>query len=111
LKIENWDLKIKILKLRAMQFVVPQFIEVEDKIMGPFTMKQFLMAVGAGALIFIMWYLFQLWFVVLFGGLIVIALLISFFVKVNGRSFTSYFVSGLTYYLRPKIYVWKRRNN
>jgi len=92
-----------------MQFNVPQFIEVEDKIFGPFSMKQFLMLVGAGAVIFILWYFFQLWVVVLFGGLIVSFLMAAFFIKINGRPFLNYFVSGINYYLKPKLYVWRRK--
>ena len=31
-----------------MQFQVPQFIETEDKIVGPFTLRQFIYVAGAG---------------------------------------------------------------
>ena len=37
------------------QFVVPQFIEVEDKILGPITVRQFLIMLIAGILIFIVY--------------------------------------------------------
>ncbi len=37
------------------QFVVPQFIEVEDKIFGPITIRQFLILLGAFVLIFLGW--------------------------------------------------------
>jgi len=35
------------------QFVVPQFIDVEDKIIGPITTRQFIMGVVAMLLIFL----------------------------------------------------------
>ena len=36
-----------------MQFQVPQFIEIEDKIIGPFTVKQFIYLVGGAGMDFI----------------------------------------------------------
>ena len=38
-----------------MQFRVPQFIDIEDKVFGPFTLKQFGYIVGAGGLSFLIW--------------------------------------------------------
>ena len=36
-----------------MRFQVPQFIEVEDKIFGPLTLKQFIYVFGGGGLCFV----------------------------------------------------------
>ena len=41
-----------------MRFQVPQFIEVEDKIFGPLTLKQFLYTAGGAAVGFIIWSIF-----------------------------------------------------
>jgi hypothetical protein len=38
-----------------MKYQVPQFIEIEDKIFGPLTIKQFLYVAGGAALCFILW--------------------------------------------------------
>ena len=35
------------------QFVAPQFIDVEDRIIGPITTRQFVMMIGGGIVIFI----------------------------------------------------------
>jgi len=40
-----------------MQYQVPQFIEVEDRIIGPLTLKQFLYLAFAGAILFVLWFL------------------------------------------------------
>ncbi|MBI2064943.1 MAG: PrgI family protein [Candidatus Yanofskybacteria bacterium] len=37
-----------------MKFQIPQFIETETKLIGPFTLKQFLWLASGGALIFFM---------------------------------------------------------
>ena len=91
-----------------MKFKVPQFIEVEDKVIGPFTLKQFLyMAVGGGIL-------FALWFAVSIPVFIIIAipliaLVLTFvFYKVNGRSFSAFLVSLLDYFTKPRLYIWKK---
>jgi len=44
-----------------MQFNVPQFIETEDKLIGPFTLKQFLYLAAGGALLVFAWYFLRLW--------------------------------------------------
>ena len=38
-----------------MQFSVPQFVEVEDKIIGPLTLKQFLVLLGGGFVVFVLY--------------------------------------------------------
>ncbi len=44
-----------------MQYKVPQFIDVEDKIFGPLTFKQFLYLGGAGGISLIFITLLPLW--------------------------------------------------
>ena len=90
------------------QFVVPQFIDVEDKIFGPITTRQFIILLVAGMVIF-MAYRFGdfatfLAFLIGFGGL---SLIIAF-VKVNGQTF-HYFLLNITQTLRkPSLRVWKK---
>jgi hypothetical protein len=38
-----------------MQFQVPQFLDVEDKIIGPFTIKQFLYLAGGAGFAYLSW--------------------------------------------------------
>ena len=38
-----------------MQFQVPQFIEVEDKIFGPLTFKQFVYVLGGAGACYLLW--------------------------------------------------------
>ncbi len=92
-----------------MQFNVPQFVEVEDKIFGPLTLKQFFMFLGGTIVIIFLWYLFALWVVIVVAIPIVAFLVASVFVKVNGRSFMSFFSSWLKYLFNTKTFVWKRK--
>ena len=45
-----------------MQFQVPQFIETEDKIVGPLTLRQFLYIGAAGLLSFLLFFVLKIWF-------------------------------------------------
>lgn len=94
--------------LRAMNFQVPQFIEIEDKIFGPLSLKQFLYVAGGGALSFIIYvylplYLAILPIVVVFG----LALLMAFY-KYNDRPFIVLLESAFRYSLTHKLYIWKK---
>jgi hypothetical protein len=56
-----------------MQFRIPQFIDIEDKVFGPFTFKQFGYLLGAIAFAYIFWKLIpykliSILFILLFSG-------------------------------------------
>ena len=91
-----------------MQFQVPQFIEIEDKLFGPFTFRQFVYLAGGAAGCFIIYRFLPTFLaypaIALFGGM---ALLLAFY-KVNNRPFIYTLESGLKYYLSPKLYKWKK---
>lgn len=92
-----------------MQFKVPQFIDIEDKIFGPFTLRQFGYLLGAGGFAFLFWYLipikiFALPLILIFSGTF-IALA---FVKINNRPFVDFMESAMKYVMANKIYTWKQ---
>lgn len=90
-----------------MQFQVPQFIETEDKVVGPFSIRQFIY-VGAAALVSaILYFLLATWLFaiaafILMGG----ALAISF-VKIEGRPLIAVIRSAANFYWKPQTYVWQ----
>lgn len=90
-----------------MQFQVPQFIETENKIVGPLTLKQFAF-VGAGGIVSaILYFTLQTWLWFL-GTLIILAIVIAFvFVKIQGRPFLNVVLSAFHFYWRPQTYVWQ----
>lgn len=92
-----------------MRFIIPQFIEVEDKVIGPFSFKQFLYLAGGGGLAFSLYKLLPL----VFGiplALIVVALALALtFYKVNGKPFIFVLQAFLSYTAQSKLYIWKRR--
>ncbi len=91
------------------QFVVPQFIDVEDKIFGPVTTRQFIILLIAGLILFIVFKLADfalfIFFTLLIGGF---ALILAF-VKINGQSF-HYFILNIFQTLRlPSRRLWLKR--
>ena len=90
-----------------MQFQVPQFIETEDKIVGPLSLRQFLY-VGAGVGISgMLYFVLQTWIwailsVFFIGGSIAIA-----FIKIQGRPFVKVIASAFNFYWNPQTYVWQ----
>lgn len=92
-----------------MQFNVPQFIEVEDKIIGPFTLKQFLFILGGAAILFTVWLLLPnlLIFIVIAIPVLILTLALAFY-KVDGRPFLTYFLSIIGFLSKPRLYLWKK---
>lgn len=94
---------------KNMQFRVPQFIDMEDKVLGPFTLKQFGYMVGAGGFSFLLWTLIPIKFISVLLIIPVAGLFLSLaFVKFNNRSFGEILESAFSYYTGAKIYTWKQ---
>ncbi len=98
-----------------MQFVVPQFIDVEDKIFGPISVRQFLTLLICGALIFINYQLVykiffpSFWFFAL-SSIGVFALSGTFaFLKINGRPFHYFLLNLFVTMQKPRLRVWNKR--
>ena len=90
-----------------MQYQVPQ-IEVEDKIFGPLTLKQFIfIAIGAG-IIFFSLTIFELWLVILIAIPIGSASTALAFLKVNGRPLPKITISMFRYAASPRLYIWRK---
>ena len=92
-----------------MQFKVPQFLEIEDKIFGPFTFKQFVYLAGGAGLC---WTLFKL--LGFFLGAIPILLVAGLagaltFYRPNNKPFLDMVEAGFKYTMQSKLYIWKRR--
>src|SRR3989344_4163027 len=92
-----------------MQFGVPQFTDVEDKLIGPLTLKQFLVLLVTGGLILMFFSLLKL-SVFFFFFAIPIGLLglLMAFGKFNGLPMLSYFPAFISFYLKPQVRVFKR---
>ena len=90
------------------QFQVPQFIEVEDKIFGPLTLKQFLYLVGGGAIIFFIWVLVPyFWLFLLLSAPVGAFSAALAFLIINGRPFVVIVASALSHYTGSRLFLWQ----
>lgn len=89
-----------------MQFQVPQFIEVEDKIFGPFTFRQFIYLIGGAGVGFIAWKTLPLYVAILVGGAALALGASLAFVKYNSRPFILAMESGFYYLISNKLFLW-----
>jgi hypothetical protein len=91
-----------------MQYEVPQFIEVEDKIFGPLTWRQFLYLAGGGGMAVVMFFMLPFILFVIFGiPLVILAVALSFY-PVNNRPFSYFLEAFLGYVSSPKLYLWRK---
>lgn len=91
-----------------MQFEVPQFIEIEDKIIGPLTWKQFIYIAGGIGILIILFFAFPFILFIFFGlpiGALSAALA---FYPINNRPFSIILESAVRYFSGAKLYLWHR---
>jgi hypothetical protein len=89
-----------------MQFQVPQFIETEDKIIGPLTIRQFLYLAVAGLLVFFSFFILQTWLWLLVTAVFGSIALAMAFVQVNGRPMLFFVINAFTYVWEPHSYTY-----
>jgi hypothetical protein len=91
-----------------MIFNIPQFIDIEDKIVGPLTAKQ-LGWLAAGAVCALL-----AWTVLDFAAFILAAIFFGIFFgllafyKPNGQPLVTLIGAVFIFVFKPKIYMWKR---
>jgi hypothetical protein len=90
-----------------MQYQVPQFIETEDKVVGPFSLRQFAYVGAAAVVSSICYFLLQTWLFLIVGLILVGGALALSFVKINGRPLIKVAMSAFNFYWKPQLYVWK----
>jgi hypothetical protein len=91
-------------------FTVPQFIDVEDKIIGPITARQFIICLAGLGVLVPAWKLLDLiWFIAI--ALIDLCIVIVFaFVKINGRPFHYFVLNIIQTSKKPNLRVWNHKN-
>ena len=93
-----------------MEYQVPQFIEVEDKIFGPLSLKQFIyIAGGVGICVVALLYLPFILGVLVAVPVGALTAALAFY-KVNNKSFIEVLEAALTYYTGGRLYLWKKQD-
>jgi hypothetical protein len=91
-----------------MRYQTPQFINIEDKIFGPFSFKQFIYMGGSAGLGYVFYHflpiLLAIPLIIIVGGL---GLALAFY-KVNNRPFALLIQAFFLYISKNKLYLWKK---
>jgi hypothetical protein len=92
-----------------MRFQVPQFIDIEDKIFGPFTFKQFVYLAGGAGSAYALFKLLPIYIsIFVVPPILGLALALTFY-KVNGKTFVEILQAYVIYIIKGKLYIWKQR--
>jgi len=87
---------------------VPQFIDIEDKTIGPLTIRQFLYLLAGGGVIAILWFVLGLAaFIICATPVAFLSLALTFY-KYNDRPFIYFIASFFAYFSKPRLYTWKK---
>jgi PrgI family protein len=90
-----------------MQYQVPQFIDTEDKVVGPFSLRQFAY-VGVAALVSALaYFLLQPWLAIIIAIILIGGSLALSFIKINGRPLIKIATAAVNFYWKPQTYIWK----
>ena len=92
-----------------MNFVLPQFIEMEAKIVGPMTLRQFMYVAGGAGLSFMIYFSNPLGVTI---SVVLIILIMSAslalgFVKIDGIALPTMMINALRFAMSSKIFLWK----
>lgn len=93
-----------------MRFQVPQFIEIEDKIFGPLTIKQFVYIAGGLGLAYILFRFLPLILFIPLALIVIGASLALAFYTYNGKPLINMAQSAFGYFISSKLYLWKKKD-
>ena len=92
-----------------MQFKEPQFLDIEDKIFGPFTFKEFVYLAGGAGLCFVLYKLLGLfWGAIPILAVAALAIALARY-RPNNKPFLNMIEAGFNYLIQSKLYIWKRQ--
>lgn len=90
------------------QFTVPQFIDVEDKVIGPLSVRQFIIILVVFGFIGLSYKVFDFsLFLTVSVFLLVIGALFAF-IKINGAPFHYFLLNMIQTLLKPKLRLWNK---
>lgn len=91
-----------------MQYGVPQFINVEDKIVGPFTGKQTICLIVGGGLLMLFFSVFDFIFFAVSAMFIIPATLAFAFWRPKGISLSRLILNKVNFSTSNHLYIWRR---
>ena len=92
-----------------MRFQVPQFIEVEDKIFGPLTLKQFIYLAGGAGLSFVIYMVLGSLLLSFIPIVVVLGISAALaFFKINQKPLINVVEAAFKYWFGSKLFIWRK---
>ena len=92
-----------------MQFKVPQFIDIEDKVFGPFTFRQFAYLAGGAGFVYLSFKILPVLIALIVAPIFAsLALALTFF-KYNDKPFIHVLESFILFYSKSRLYLWRKQ--
>ena len=95
-----------------MQFHIPQYIDIEDKLFGPLTLKQAIYVAGGAGGAYLVFRLFPGYLIItvpIIVGIAVLTWALAFYPKEKlGKPFIEILEAGFNYAIKEKLYTWKK---
>ncbi len=91
-----------------MQYTVPKFIDAEDKIIGPITVRQFLIMIVGAIFIAIAYAILRFTPFIITAVFIALVTGVISFLKINGRPFHFFLINFIERTKKPPIRVWNK---
>jgi hypothetical protein len=88
--------------------IVPQYIDVEDKIAGPLTWKHLGWFFGGGGLLMLAYAVLDKMTFYIVAVIIISLTVIMAFYRPNGVSMMEFVGYGINFLFHPKVYTWER---
>ena len=92
-----------------MPYTVPQFIEREAKIAGPFTFRQLGFLVGAGMIAIVLFFLLPFFLFIVAALILAGSALALSFVKIEGIPLHTMIKKFSYSLMQPRIYLWQQK--
>lgn len=93
-----------------MRYQVPQFIDVEDKVIGPFTVKQFVYLAGGGGMCFVIFKYLPIYISIILIGIVGPLSIALAFYKINNKPFIDFMEAAFIFYTKQNLYIWKKQD-
>ena len=87
---------------------VPQFIDIEDKIVGPLPAKQLGWLALGGVILLVLWSIMSIGAFIAAAVFVAILFVGLAFYRPYNQTLLSFILSSVGFLFKPKMYIWKR---
>jgi len=94
-----------------MRFQFPQFIDTKGKIVGPFTLFQFLYLAAAGVVFFFLRFVVGGTLLIILGVILGLFALALGFLKIDNVTLPRYILNAFAFIISPKRYIFSKQES